>query len=49
MKNMENIVVVIVSFLSVGFCKDKETLYRMREAEIKHSRLAMLAAVGRLT
>ena len=26
--------------------KDKESMYRMREAEIKHSRLAMLAAAG---
>ena len=29
-----------------GFAQDKETLWYMREAEIKHSRLAMLAAVG---
>lgn len=35
-----------VGFDPVGFSKDKESLYRMREAEIKHSRLAMLAAAG---
>jgi len=29
-----------------GFAKDKESLLYMREAEIKHSRLAMLAVLG---
>jgi hypothetical protein len=29
-----------------SFAQDKETLWYMREAEIKHSRLAMLAVVG---
>lgn len=35
-----------VGFDPIGFSKDKETLVRMRDAEIKHSRLAMLAAAG---
>ncbi len=35
-----------VGFDPLGFSKDKPTLFRMREAEIKHSRLAMLAAAG---
>ena len=35
-----------VGFDPLGFSKDKESMYRMREAEIKHSRLAMLAAAG---
>mmetsp|Transcript_26717 Transcript_26717/g.38187 ORF Transcript_26717/g.38187 Transcript_26717/m.38187 type:complete len:306 (+) Transcript_26717:61-978(+) len=35
-----------VGFDPIGFSKDKETLYKMREAEIKHCRLAMLAAAG---
>jgi hypothetical protein len=35
-----------VGFDPIGFAKDKSTLYWMREAEIKHSRLAMLAAIG---
>jgi len=35
-----------VGFDPFGFAKDKEALFRMREAEIKHSRLAMLAAAG---
>ncbi len=30
----------------MGFSKDQATLVRMRDAEIKHSRLAMLAAAG---
>merc|ERR1711865_841398 len=29
-----------------GFAKDKESLIYMREAEIRHSRLAMLAVLG---
>ena len=33
-------------FDPLGFGKDKEGLTFMREAEIKHSRLAMLAVVG---
>merc|ERR1711907_665640 len=33
-------------FDPAGFAKDKNTLLWMREAEIKHARLAMLAAVG---
>ena len=35
-----------VGFDPLGFSNSKEALYRMREAEIKHSRLAMLAAAG---
>ncbi len=35
-----------VGFDPIGFAKSKKTLYWMREAELKHSRLAMLAAVG---
>lgn len=35
-----------VGFDPAGFAKDKKTLYWMREAELKHARLAMLAAVG---
>jgi hypothetical protein len=35
-----------VGFDPLGFSKSKKTLYWMREAEVKHSRLAMLAAVG---
>ncbi len=35
-----------VGFDPIGFSKSTKTLYWMREAEVKHSRLAMLAAVG---
>ncbi|KAG7364975.1 chlorophyll A-B binding protein [Nitzschia inconspicua] len=35
-----------VGFDPLGFAKDKDTLMQMREAEIKHARLAMLAAAG---
>jgi len=35
-----------VGFDPLGFAKDKETLFKMREAEVKHARLAMLAAAG---
>jgi hypothetical protein len=35
-----------VGFDPLGFSNSKESLYRMREAEIKHSRLAMLAVTG---
>lgn len=35
-----------VGFDPLGFAKDKVTLVRMRDAELKHSRLAMLAAAG---
>lgn len=35
-----------VGFDPLGFSKNKNTLYWMREAELKHGRLAMLAAVG---
>jgi len=35
-----------VGFDPVGFASDKAALDNMREAEIKHSRLAMLAAAG---
>jgi len=35
-----------VGFDPLGFSKDKKALYWMREAETKHGRLAMLAAVG---
>merc|ERR1711988_1211064 len=35
-----------VGFDPLGFSKDKATLIRMRDAEIKHARLAMLAAAG---
>lgn len=35
-----------VGFDPLGFSKDKESLKWMREAEIKHSRLAMLGAAG---
>lgn len=33
-------------FDPLGFAKDKKSLYWQREAEVKHARLAMLAAVG---
>ena len=35
-----------VGFDPIGFSRTKGTLYWMREAELKHGRLAMLAAVG---
>lgn len=35
-----------VGFDPLGFAKSSKTLYWMREAEVKHGRLAMLAAVG---
>ncbi len=35
-----------VGFDPLGFAKSAKTLFWMREAEIKHGRLAMLAAVG---
>jgi hypothetical protein len=35
-----------VGFDPFGLARDKEGAYRMREAELKHSRLAMLAAAG---
>jgi len=35
-----------VGFDPLGFASDSPTLLRMREAEIKHARLAMLAAAG---
>jgi hypothetical protein len=35
-----------VGFDPFGFAKDTETLMQMREAEMKHARLAMLAAAG---
>lgn len=35
-----------VGFDPLGFSKSKKTLFWMREAETKHGRLAMLAAVG---
>ena len=35
-----------VGFDPLGFSKNKNTLYWMREAELKHARLAMLAAAG---
>ena len=35
-----------VGFDPLGFSKNKNTLYWMREAELKHGRLAMLAAAG---
>ena len=35
-----------VGFDPIGFAKSTKTLYWMREAEVKHGRLAMLAAVG---
>jgi len=35
-----------VGFDPLGFSRTKNTLLWMREAEVKHSRLAMLAAVG---
>jgi len=35
-----------LGFDPLSFSQDKKTLMAMREAEIKHSRLAMLAAVG---
>lgn len=33
-------------FDPIGFSKNKASLYWMREAEVKHGRLAMLAAIG---
>ncbi|KAJ1420998.1 chlorophyll a/b-binding protein domain-containing protein [Ochromonadaceae sp. CCMP2298] len=35
-----------VGFDPLGFAKDEESFLRMREAELKHARLAMLAAAG---
>lgn len=35
-----------VGFDPLGFAKSAKTLFWMREAEIKHGRLAMLAAIG---
>lgn len=35
-----------VGFDPLGFSKSQKTLYWMREAEVKHARLAMLAAAG---
>jgi hypothetical protein len=35
-----------VGFDPLGFASSKKTLYWMREAEVKHARLAMLAAIG---
>jgi hypothetical protein len=35
-----------VGFDPLGFAKSKEDLFKYREAEIKHARLAMLAAAG---
>merc|ERR1712228_617016 len=35
-----------VGFDPVGFSKSKSELFNYREAEIKHARLAMLAAAG---
>ena len=35
-----------VGFDPFGISKSKKTLYWMREAEVKHARLAMLAAAG---
>eukprot|EP00978_Attheya_sp_CCMP212_P002286 scaffold4708_cov55-Attheya_sp.AAC.3 len=35
-----------VGFDPLGFAKNRETLWEMREAEIKHGRLAMLGAAG---
>jgi hypothetical protein len=35
-----------VGFDPLGFAKDADTLMQMREAELKHARLAMLAAAG---
>lgn len=35
-----------VGFDPLGFASDKEKLYSMREAEIKHARLAMLGVIG---
>ena len=35
-----------VGFDPLGFSKSRKTLFWMREAELKHARLAMLAAVG---
>jgi hypothetical protein len=35
-----------VGFDPLGFAKSKKTLFWMREAEVKHARLAMLGAAG---
>ena len=45
-KALDGTLAADVGFDPLGFSKSEKTLYWMREAEIKHSRLAMLAAVG---
>jgi hypothetical protein len=35
-----------LGFDPLGFARNKDELYLLREAEIKHSRIAMLAALG---
>jgi hypothetical protein len=43
---VDNIMVGNKGFDPAGFAKDAETLNQYREAELKHGRLAMLAALG---
>jgi hypothetical protein len=44
--NQNSLLLFTLDLDPLGFAKDKATLVRMRDAEIKHSRLAMLAAAG---
>jgi Chlorophyll A-B binding protein len=37
---------LILGFDPLGIVKSKEQLFILREAEIKHARIAMLAAIG---
>ena len=45
-KALDGTLAADAGFDPLGFSKSEKTLYWMREAEVKHARLAMLAAVG---
>ena len=45
-KQLDGTLAADVGFDPLGFSSSKKTLYWMRDAELKHARLAMLAAVG---